>query len=430
MILKLNYEILEITDKNQEKYLEQIVNLEQKVVDKMEKQGKTGQLFTTGKEGILEYIKSNSDTVMCAIDNENDQVKAATYITQGQDFFTYNDITKYFKFGSEYQEHVKKSLGVNYELRMLNTYKSKLKAYKYAESKILKEHPEFNSISEFMSSELNSSNGFDEKSVLREKMNSYMYEYIKEIGMEKDYEQFYWITSKDIFNVLNKQNSNRSPKKPEISEYDEFIENEKLIIYSKNMKNAKQYFNANPNNSIEIDTYITDPNSRSLGLARILVYEGIKKHIISNFENPKNNEIYLCSTLHKDNLSSKYVSEFFGLKDYLFVKRRQNRERQVHICKIERENYKNYLENMQDKLIVFYGYNPTNKQLADQRVLQILEEQLEYERTEYHRLNKIRNNKKDFKGNLTDIQTKLDKMGALRRRIAEIKARENNGDER
>ena len=39
------------------------------------------------------------------------------------------------------------------------------------------------------------------------------------------------------------------------------------------------------------------------------------------FENESEQEIFLCSTLHRDNLSSKYVSEFLGLTDSLYVKR-------------------------------------------------------------------------------------------------------------
>lgn len=425
----MKFKILELTKENQEMYIDKIVDLENNVLQLMESQGKKGQLFTTGKEDILEYAKSSKDTVLCAVGEDN-QLKSTTYITQGQDYFTYNDITKYFKFGSKYKDYIKQVTGESYRLRMLHTYSTKLKAYEHAKQKILNEYPEFESIQEFMKHEKESKNEFDEKSILREKMNAYMFEYIKQIGAIKDYEQFYWVTSEDIFEELNKKVDKDTIKNPNISEYDNFLKNESLTIHSNNIEDTSKYFEANPSNSIEIDTYITDPNCRHSGLARILVYEGIKKHIKSNFENTENDAIYLCSTLHKDNLSSKYVSEFFGLKDNIFVKRRTNRDREVHICKIERENYKDYLNDMQDKLIVLYGYNPENKKLPNQRVIQILEEQLEYEKNEYYRLNKIRNSKKDYTGNLHDIETKLNKMGKLKNLIKELKTKAKEGDER
>ena len=88
--------IIELTKENEEQYLGQIAELEQTVIKAMEEEGREGQLFATGKEDISEYIRSEGKTVMVATD-EQDQVKATTYITQGQRPFTYNDITKYFK---------------------------------------------------------------------------------------------------------------------------------------------------------------------------------------------------------------------------------------------------------------------------------------------------------------------------------------------
>ena len=126
---------------------------------------------------------------------------------------------------------------------------------------------------------------------------------------------------------------------------------------------------------IELDTYITLPKDRNSGLARIIVYEGIKKHIEKHFKNPNNSEIFLCSTLHRDNLSSKYVSEFFGLKDSLYVNRRKGRDREVHITKIPREQAMEYLTSMSDKLAVLYGYNPYNKHISDETKRRVLKEQ-------------------------------------------------------
>ena len=91
-----DYEVFEVTKDNEKDYLQEIVNLENLVLENMEQEGKIGQLFTTGEEGISEYIKSKSNHVFIATKNNDNKTISAAYITQGQIPFTYNDITKYF----------------------------------------------------------------------------------------------------------------------------------------------------------------------------------------------------------------------------------------------------------------------------------------------------------------------------------------------
>lgn len=420
--------VIELTKDNKNQYLDQVAELEIKVLDNMEKNGKTGQLFITGKEGIEEYIDSENNTVMCAVD-ENDKVKSAVYVTQGQLPFTYNDITKYFKCGPEHEKDVRERLKNRYNSVMVDIYIQKLDAYMYAREKILAEHPEYKDINEYIEHELNSQNGFDEKSELREKINEYMSSYMISKNRFYEYEDFYWTTSEDILRDVYNNRSASKTNSPIRLEYDNFLNNSKLIIHEQKIDKIKDYFRANTQNSVEIDTYITDPESRHSGLARILVFEGIKKHIKKHFNDLGKTEIFLCSTLHKQNLSSKYVSEFFGLTDNLYVKRRNSRDREVHICRIEREQYHGYLENIEDKLIVLYGYNPKGKVLSDDRKLQLLKEQLKYEKQEYYRLNRIRNEKKDYKGKLSDIMPKLNRIGQIKAQIKRIEQK-IKGDER
>ena len=394
----------------------------------MEKNGKTGQLFITGIEGIEEYVDSDKNTVMCAVD-ENNKMESAAYITQGQIPYTYNDITKYFKYGSAYQNYVRQLYGKRYKSVLMDQYHKKIEAYRYARKRVLSEYPQYSDINEFIINEKKSPNGFDEKSELREKINEYMSLYMLENNCFHEYENFYWVTSEDIVKeIYNNKRSFRTTNSIML-EYDSFIKNSQLEIYEKNVSGLYKYFRANTRNSIEIDTYITDPDNRHAGLARILVFEGIKKHIIKHFNNPIHTEIFLCSTLHRQNLSSKYVSEFFGLTDSLYVKRINLRDREVHICRIEREQYYGYLRNMEDKLIVLYNYNPTGKVLSNARKLQILQEQLQYELQQYRTLNKIRHEKKDYSGQLSDIMSKLNKIGLLKSQIKEIEQMDK-GDER
>lgn len=193
-----------------------------------------------------------------------------------------------------------------------------------------------------------------------------------------------------------------------------------LKIHERPTFSMEQYYTANTKNAVEIDTYLTNQNQRHAGTARILVYEGIKKHIKKHFENQENQEIFLCSTLHRDNLSSKYVSEFFELKDNLFVRRRQGRDREVHICKIQRQDAKNYLEKMQNKLAVLYGYNPENKQIPIDTKKEIIQEQLQYEKEEFKRLNKIRHQSKNYAGNVKLLQSKASKITKLKQQYKQL----------
>ncbi len=431
--------VVEITKENEREYLDQIAELEQIVLQSMKKEGREGQLFATGREDISEYVHSEENTVMVAL-NEKKQVESAAYITQGQKPFTYNDITKYFKYGPNYMSYVKSQYSDEdeYKNTLLEIYKIKLLAFQFAQKKILKEHPEVSSLHEYLQHELQE-NDFHEKSELREKVNQYMAEYISSkfnSNIQNKYEQFYWITADDISQEFGK--SIKSPN-IQVKEYEEYMEYQKeyeeildkagLKIYESPMFDETQYYTSNTKNTIELDTYITNPNSRNVGSARIIVYEGIKKHMEKFFSCPKNKEIFLCSTLHRDNLSSKYVSEFFGLKDSLYVNRRQGRDREVHICKIDREQAMEYLTHMSDRLAVLYGYNPNNKHISQAVKKSILQEQLNYEEQERKRLVKARATDKKFKGiNFRFIREKEHKIGKLKQQLEEIKCAENEGE--
>ena len=406
--------VLELTKENEPQYLDQIANLEEIVLASMKEEGREGQLFATGKEDISEYIHSEENTVIVATD-ENGKVEAATYVTQGQKAFTYNDITKYFKYGEDYKQYVKSQyVDENaYKKDLLEIYKIKLEAFEYAKSKILQENPKVRDIQQFLEKEIKE-NGFHEKSKLREDINKYMSEYIMRTcgkNTQSKYEQFYWITSKDIAKEFGKEirETNKS-----VQEYESILQQGPLVIYEKANFDKSKYYTANTQNAVELDTYITLPSNRNAGVARIIVYEGIKKHIEKYFSNPQNQEIFLCSTLHRDNLSSKYVSEFFGLTDSLYVKRRQGRDREVHICKIQREQVMEYLTSISDRLAVLYGYNPMQKRISEVTKRKVLKEQLQYEEKEYNRLTRARATDKKFNGiNLKFIESKLQKIQKL-----------------
>ena len=421
--------VIELTKENEEQYLDQIVELEQITLETMKKEGREGQLFATGKEDISEYVHSDENSVIVAV-NENGKVEATTYITQGQKPFTYNDITKYFKYGEQYRQYVKSQYKSEqaYKKDMLEMYNTKLQAFKYAKDRLLAENPEKVGVKKWLEAELKE-NDFHEKSELREKINQYMSQYIMKnynSNIQKKYEQFYWTNAEEISKEFGKQISELNERTQEYesfkqAEYEEILKNSKLKIYEKPEFETEKYYLANTNNAVELDTYITLPRDRNSGLARIIVYEGIKKHIEKHFQNPENSEIFLCSTLHRDNLSSKYVSEFFGLQDSLYVNRRKGRDREVHIAKIPREQAMEYLVSMSDKLAVLYGYNPNNKHISNNTKKRVLEEQLKYEEDEHNRLKKAKTVDKKFNGiNVKFINSKLRKIKRLKEQIQEI----------
>lgn len=425
--------ILEVTKENKTQYLEQIALLEEKVLKDMEAKGKIGQLFITGKEDIEQYVDSEENTVMIGIDEKN-SIKATAYITQNQSPFTYNDITKYFKYGDEYKEYVKSlyTSKQQYQLDMLKSYELKMKAFKYASDKILMQFPQYKNIKEFLQHELaDKQNKFHEKSELRELINRDMVEYVENNypDSKKLYQTFYWNTVDDIENEFGKainRNINECEQfiNDEISEdFSDIVKNGGLQIYDKPKFDIQKYYTANTENSVEIDTYITAPDNRQFGIARMLVLEGIKKHIKRHFSQTDYDEIFLCSTLHKNNFSSKYVSEFFGLRDSLSVKRRQGRNRQVHICKIKREEAEQYLEHMEKKIVVLYGYNPNEIKITDEEKISILSEQLEYEKAEISRLKRLRKVKdKNLKGKIK-LKSKREKINSIKTQIKKIKSK-------
>ena len=229
----MNFKLEELTKDNEAQYLEQVANLEQVVMENMEARGQSGQLFPTGREDISAYAHSKENSVFVAVD-ENGKVIAATYITQGQQPFTYNDITKYFKYGDDYNQYVKNKYKTlqDYRRDMLSIYKLKVQAFKYAKAKILAEFPQYGeNIIAFLKHEVDEENNhFHEKSVLRELLNKYMSEYMQEqdkihTGVMERYDMFYWITADDIAKEFGKQDV--EPNDVEARELETIIGREK-----------------------------------------------------------------------------------------------------------------------------------------------------------------------------------------------------------
>lgn len=442
--MKANYNITELTNENEEQYLAGVVELEKDVLNKMEKAGRIGQLFITGKDGIHEYVESPTNHVMIAVSNDDkNKVISAVYITQGQVAYTYNDITKYFKCGDKYQEYIKSKYSEEkYNKSLREVYIEKICAFRYARDLILsqngvkklREISEENKNAKFIElveNEINNpENGFHEKSEIREHLNEYMSLYMSKIKYDsKRYQDFYWVDLDYLKKELSKgdecvaqeddelgdvnSNDKSNQYNSTIETYDKVLEYQKYRIYdTQHCRNMDKYFTANTANTIEIDTYITHPDSREKGIARILVLEGLKKSLSNMMKKTDIKDVFLVSTLHEENLSSKYVSEFFGLKDYIFVNRRHGRDRQVHIFGMNKEDVPLYIEQMEKKIAVLYGYNPQNINISEKEREGILKEQIEYEVDELQRLNSIKefDTKKKYTGYIKCKESKIQSL--------------------
>lgn len=405
--MKSNYEVIELTKENESKYLAGVVELEENVLEKMEKAGKVGQLFITGAEGIHEYVESPSNHVMIAVsDTKGKNVISAAYITKGQVDYTYNDITKYFKCDEKYQEYVKsKYSDESYKRAIREVYTEKICAFRYSRDIILNQKG-IRNLSDFSEEKKNlklleliekernnPQNRFHEKSEIREHLNQYMSLYMKKIKHDsRRYQDFYWVDYDFLRQELgqNDRSLNESTSKYDttIETYDKILNYQKYKIHDiSHCNDMSKYYTANTSNTIELDTYITHPDNREKGIARVLVLEGLKKALKEVAKKSDNSNVFLVSTLHEDNLSSKYVSEFFGLKDYVFVNRRNGRDRQVHIFGMKRKEILDYIEQMEKKIAVLYGYNPSNLKISEDERKGIIKEQIQYEADELKRLN-------------------------------------------
>ena len=445
------FKVTEVTNENESKYLDGIVELENVVYENMIKQGKEGQLFTTGKEDISEYIHSSNDSVFIVTMGEcENKVVAATYITKGQVPFTYNDVTKYFKCSDEYMESIKQEFKNKDEYieTLRKVYIQKITAFVYARDEILKkyiqnihelsEEEKNNMLLDLVNKEIEDpTNNFHEKSQIREDLNKYMSMYMDKVyGSSKLYENFYWVDM-DFLKKENGVEANLETIKSKkynstIMAYDKILQLQKYNIHDKSgCENMEMYYSANPGNTIELDTYITSDEVREYGLARIIVFEGIKRVLEKQKMNNKEEDIFLVSTLHRDNLSSKYVSEFFGLKDNLFVTRRTGRDREVHICRIRKNEIKQYLDEIEKKLIVLYNYNPNGIKLNYDEKNRIMKAQLDYEIKELDRLEKLHNKKYDKyiemkKRKISKLRLQMGRLVEDSKNIVENKISNNN----
>ena len=365
------YYLFEINEKHtpdiQRKYAKEIEGLENCVSDKLKEQGKGHIFFTTGYDDIYSYIKDKDVTIMECQDDYYKIISSA-YITQGQGLYTYNDLTKYFKFNKEYVDYAKSKYdpkelcSIEYE-----TFIKKIKGYKYAKALIEKELNITDLVSYFQNEKKKGT--FDEHDRVREKVNRYIYDYFRDNNKDRigftELDRFYLIKFSDLQNcedneIRTKCANETEENKKLYEEYGQLIDlfdlNDSILPDEHNFtylkrENFKTYFNANPFNTIELDTYMVHPDNRKKGLAKIVTFEGLKIQIKKLMtKRPSLKEIFISATIHQENEPSKRVTTSFGKFDTLYIKRRTGINREVYFCRIDTKNLQDYIRKNEEKI--------------------------------------------------------------------------------
>ena len=365
------YYLFEINEKHtpdiQRKYAKEIEGLENCVSDKLKEQGKGHIFFTTGYDDIYSYIKDKDVTIMECQDDYYKIISSA-YITQGQGLNTYNDLTKYFKFNKEYVDYAKSKYdpkelcSIEYE-----TFIKKIKGYKYAKALIEKELNITDLVSYFQNEKKKGT--FDEHDRVREKVNRYIYDYFRDNNKDRigftELDRFYLIKFSDLQNcedneIRTKCANETEENKKLYEEYGQLIDlfdlNDSILPDEHNFtylkrENFKTYFDANPFNTIELDTYMVHPDNRKKGLAKIVTFEGLKIQIKKLMtKRPSLKEIFISATIHQENEPSKRVTTSFGKFDTLYIKRRTGINREVYFCRIDTKNLQDYIRKNEEKI--------------------------------------------------------------------------------
>ena len=385
---RIKYKIVEIKEENdtrQQELANGIAELEKDVCNELTQKGVGYFYFPTGFNDILSYIRDKNVTVMVCQYNYK-KIIAASYITQGQGLYTYNDLTKYFKFNKEFIEYGK-SKYVQKELHLIEyeTYMKKIEGYKYAKELIAKEL----NITDLVKhcKEEKEKGTFDEKNEVREKVNKYIYDYFRDNINDRigfiELDRFYLLKFSDLQKCENNEIKAKCEEATEenkrlYEEYDALLDlfdlNSAILSDNQNngymkAENFKTYFDANPFNTIELDTYIVHPDHRKKGLARIVSFEGLKIQIEKLLaKRPDLQEIFICGTIHQNNYPSKMVAQRlreplqFLNYDTLFIKRRNGINREVYFCKIQKNNleevfnkYEEIIETLKKRLEADYA---------------------------------------------------------------------------
>lgn len=354
---------IKLTTDNFNLYAYQIVNLCEQAVYRNENNNKKGQFYTTTLQELYKYVTSDNDLVLMAIDINN-KVVGASYINTKIPQNTYSDLTKYFHIFNEYKNKIINSFSSieNYQQYITRVYLEKILLFLKI-SKEVEESKELNPKSipfKLLIEEQITKNEFQENNPIREYITTRLYEEYQKKGKINNYINFAYYGIEDIDRTIleNLAAKNTSIKKIEdiIANYELFLQAQKPIFISPPQIDVIEYLDANMYNSMEINTYIVLPEYQSSGLAKILLYEALKRSIEKYFSETQNEVLYINTTIHNENISSQRTANLIGMKDYIYIERTKGINRRVYIRKLRIESYREFLYEIELELLLEYNY--------------------------------------------------------------------------
>lgn len=358
---------IELTTQNFDEYAKQIVDLCDQAVAINEQNNKNGQFYTSTLPELQGYVTSGKDLVVMAID-DNNKVAGAAYINSKVKQNTYSDFTKYFHYSSAYKNAVALSFPdkEKYETFIAKAYLEKILIF----TEIAKEiesnstlNPHSLSFIDLLHNQINN-NEFQENNPIRRYITDRLYEEYEKTKEVDTYTKtaFYSLSDidKEKFQTLIQGDLDKEKLKESICAYEVFLFAQKPVFITEPTIDMSQYFNANMNNSMEINTYIVAPEYQSKGLAKTLLYETLRKCMNKYFSNPENNELYLNTTIHNENTHSQRTANLIGLKDYIYIERTKGINRRVYFKRITKEEYPQYLQNIALDLFIQYNTGHPN----------------------------------------------------------------------
>lgn len=353
---------IELTTQNFDEYAQQIVDLCDQAVAINEQSNKNGQFYTSTLPELQGYVTSGKDLVIMAID-DNNKVVGATYINSKVKQNTYSDFTKYFHYSKAYKDTLAASFPDHetYENYITKAYLEKVLIFTKIAQEVEKNsllNPNSLSFMDLLQKQIKDGN-FQENNPIRRYVTDRLYEEYdknKEIDIYTKTAFFSIgdIDKEKLATLLAKYGDNTKLKES-IKAYELFLSAQKPVFITKPTIDMSKYFNANMNNSMEINTYIVAPEYQSQGLAKTLLYETLRRCMNKYFCVPEHNELYLNTTIHNENTHSQRTANLIGLKDYIYIERTKGINRRVYFKRITKEEYPKYLQDIALDLFVQYN---------------------------------------------------------------------------
>lgn len=363
----MNIKIIQLNNDNYKDYPKQICEMSEEIKKYNSNHDKEGQFFGTSEQNIINYIKSKDAEVFVAI-NEDDRVVGYNFVNLNVKQNTNSDYTKYFHASIDYKNNLANNFSdiEDYNRYVTEEYLRKIIIFEKVTSEITnnpEQNPNGYDIATFIKKQVEMQT-FYENNFLRRVVNLEMYKKYESLEKVTEFAQIYFYSIIDvdrkILEELYQKINIDIPLDTLITNYELFLKYQQPNFIEKEKFNLEEYFDVEMKNSLEINTYAVNPEYRSQGLPKILLYESLKCTFYHYFQKEDNSVIYLVSTVHNANQNSQSILNSFGLNQYLYVERMKNLNRRVYIHKISKEEFLDFLYNIAVELLINYNYYSEN----------------------------------------------------------------------